>query len=126
MPNHLRFFTITADDVERARKFYEAVFGWRFEDWGPPGFYLIHGAGVPGALQARGEKLTGTGLRAFECTVGVASLDEIEAKVVPAGGRIDMPRMRIETVGLLIYILDTEQNRVGIMQYDEGQPASSP
>ena len=29
------------DDVDRARRFYEAVFGWEFEPWGPPGFYLI-------------------------------------------------------------------------------------
>jgi hypothetical protein len=126
MPNHLRFFAITADDVERARKFYETVFGWRFEDWGPPGFYLIHGAGVPGALQERREKLTGTGFRAFECTIGVDSIDEIEPKIGPAGGKIDMKRMRLETVGLLLYMLDTEGNRVGVMQYDRGAPASSP
>lgn len=126
MPNHLRFFAITADDVERARKFYEAVFGWRFEDWGPPGFYLIHGAGVPGALQERREKLTGTGFRAFECTIGVDSIDEIEPKIVPAGGKIEMKRMRLETVGLLLYLLDTEGNRVGVMQYDQGASSPSP
>ena len=126
MPNHLRFFAITADDVERARKFYETVFGWRFEDWGPPGFYLIQGAGVPGALQERREKLTGTGFRAFECTIGVDSIDEIEPKIVPAGGKIDMKRMRLETVGLLLYMLDTEGNRVGVMQYDQDAQSSSP
>ena len=118
MPNHLKFFAITADDVERARKFYEAVFGWTFEDWGPPGFYLIHGAGVSGALQGRSEKLTGTGYRAFECTVGVDSVDDIARRIEPAGGRITMKKMRIETVGDLIYFDDTEGNRVGAMQYD--------
>lgn len=118
MPNELRFFAITADDVERARKFYEAVFGWSFEDWGPPGFYLIHGAGVPGALQKRSEALTGTGFRAFECTIGVDSVDEIAKKVVAAGGRITMQKARIETVGTLIYFEDTEGNRVGAMKYD--------
>ena len=42
---------IQADDIERARRFYERVFGWRFESWGPPDFYLIHtGTGAePGA-----------------------------------------------------------------------------
>ena len=124
MPNHVKFFAITADDVERARTFYEAVFGWRFEDWGPPGFYLIHDAGVEGALQKRHDKLTGTGLRAFECTVGVDSLDEIAAKVEPAGGRIVMKRSKIETVGELIYIEDTEGNRVGVMQYEKARASS--
>ncbi len=27
-------FEIHADDVERAKAFYTAVFGWEFEDWG--------------------------------------------------------------------------------------------
>ena len=41
MPNDVSFFAINADDVPRARQFYSAVFGWKFEPWGPPGFYLI-------------------------------------------------------------------------------------
>ena len=117
MPNHLRFFAITADDVERARKFYEAVFGWRFEDWGPPEFYLIQGAGMNGALQKRADTLTGTGLRAFECTFGVDDVDDIARRVERAGGKITMKKMRIETVGDLIWFDDTEGNRVGAMRY---------
>jgi bleomycin resistance family protein len=41
MTNHIAHFEIFANDVERARKFYEKVFAWRFEVAGPPGFYLI-------------------------------------------------------------------------------------
>src|ERR1700750_3362090 len=61
MPNHVRFFSIMADDVSRARKFYETLFGWTFEDWGPPGFYLIRGAGIEGSLHARQGPPTGNG-----------------------------------------------------------------
>jgi predicted enzyme related to lactoylglutathione lyase len=122
MANELRFFAIAADDVERARKFYEAVFGWRFEAWGPPDFYLTHSAGVPGALQKRHEPLTGTGIGTFECTIGVDSVDDIARKVVAAGGRVTMQKTRIETVGTLIFFEDTEGNRVGAMKYDEGMP----
>jgi hypothetical protein len=39
MSAKLRHVAINADDVQRARRFYEAVFGWRFEPWGPPNFY---------------------------------------------------------------------------------------
>src|ERR1700720_1225240 len=42
MANNLSFFSIHVDNLDRARAFYERVFGWRFEPWGPPGFYLIH------------------------------------------------------------------------------------
>ena len=59
------------------RRFYAQVFGWTFEDWGPPGFYLIHGAGLQGALQGRDAPPTGTGLRGFEMTIGVDDVDAI-------------------------------------------------
>ena len=60
----------------------------------------------------------GSGFRAFECTIGVDSIDEIEPKIVPAGGVITQARMHIPTVGTLLYCNDTEGNRVGVMQYD--------
>ncbi len=123
MPNHVKFFSIMVDDDVRARKFYEAVFGWTFEDWGPPGFFLIRGAGLEGSLHKRQEKLTGTGFRAFEITVGVADVDDIARRVTAAGGTITMPKMRIETVGELIYFDDTEGNRVGAMTYDDAYEA---
>jgi hypothetical protein len=50
MPNKLAHFAIEAEDVERALKFYESVFGWRFSPWGPPEFYLIEGEGAMNAL----------------------------------------------------------------------------
>ena len=118
MPNHVKFFSVMADDVARARKFYEMVFGWTFEAWGPPGFFLIRGAGIEGSLHARSEPLTGTGYRAFEVTIGVDSIDAIEKKIVPAGGVITQARMHLPTVGTLLYCNDTEGNRVGVMQYD--------
>lgn len=117
MPNQVRFFAITANDVERARTFYEAVFGWTFEDWGPPDFYVIRGAGISGALQGRHEPL-GEGAFPFEITVGVDDVDDIARKVTAAGGTITMQKSRIETVGTLIYFKDTEGNRVGAMKYD--------
>ena len=36
--NNVLHCAIRADDLERAREFYQQVFGWRFEDWGPPDF----------------------------------------------------------------------------------------
>lgn len=41
MPNNLARFAINADDVPRARHFYEQVFGWKFDAWGPPNFFMI-------------------------------------------------------------------------------------
>lgn len=124
MPANLASFAIHVDDVTRARKFYEAVFGWKFEPWGPPDFYLIHtgtGAspGVQGLMHARQEKSPAGRLNGFECTFAVDDLAAVEAAVVKAGGRITMPPAHIPTVGTLIKFDDTEGNGVGAMRYEQ-------
>lgn len=124
MPNNLASFAIHADDVDRAVRFYEAVFGWRFEPWGPPGFYLIHtgdadSPGVTGLLHARMEPRSGTGLNGFECTFSVDDVDAILAAVEANGGTVTMPKSPIPTVGTLIRFLDTEGNEVGAMKYEQ-------
>src|ERR1700731_2639709 len=58
--NAVRHFAINADDIDRARSFYERVFGWRFNAWGPPNFYQIDTGTPPyGALQGRRELVPG-------------------------------------------------------------------
>ncbi|SHN40610.1 hypothetical protein SAMN05192549_11129 [Duganella sacchari] len=116
----LRHFAINADDVGRARTFYESVFGWRFDPWGPPGFYQIKnaGQGLLGALQERRELVAGVRVAAYETSMGVDDLRATMAAVEAGGGRIVMQPYRIEGVGELIYFEDTEGNLVGAMQYD--------
>ena len=58
MPSNVSFFAVHVDDTDRARRFYTQVFQWRFEPWGPPGFYLIHtgdekSPGILGAMHQR-------------------------------------------------------------------------
>jgi uncharacterized protein len=124
MPNNVKHFSINADDVPRARKFYEKALGWRFEPWGPPNFFLIktgtgEDLGVEGSLQGRREIVAGKPMFGFECTLGVANIDETIASVEANGGKIVMPKFYIPTVGTLIFFEDTEGNVIGAMQYDE-------
>ena len=123
MPNNVRHFSINADDVPRAKKFYEQTFGWQFEPWGPPGFYLSKTGtdadpGVGGALQGRREIVEGKPIYGFECSLGVESIDETIAAIEANGGKIVMPKFYIPTVGTLIYFEDPEGNIIGAMQYD--------
>ncbi|HEY8076233.1 MAG TPA: VOC family protein, partial [Labilithrix sp.] len=73
-PSHLAHFAIHADDLPRAQRFYEAVLGWKFEAWGPPGFFMIktkkgEDPGTFGSLQERDVPLAGTkAMHGFECT----------------------------------------------------------
>jgi predicted enzyme related to lactoylglutathione lyase len=124
MPNNVKHFSVNADDVSRARSFYEKALGWKFTAWGPPGFFLIRTGtdedpGLEGSLQKRREIVAGKPIFGFECTLGVASIDETIAAVEANGGKIVMPKFHIPTVGTLIYFEDTEGNIVGAMQYDE-------
>jgi uncharacterized protein len=122
MPATLRHFAINADDVPRAKRFYEQVFGWTFDPWGPPDFYQIKnaGKGLLGALQGRRELKPGVRVAAYEVSLGVEDLKATIAAVEANGGRILMQPYRIEGVGELIYFEDPEGNLVGAMQYDPG------
>ena len=123
MPNNLASFAIHVDDTDRAVAFYEAVFGWVFEPWGPPGFYLIRtgdeaSPGVQGLMHKRFEPRTGTGLNGFEPTFSVDDVDAIAEAVRANGGTVTMEKSHIPTVGTLIRFLDTEGNDVGAMRYE--------
>jgi predicted enzyme related to lactoylglutathione lyase len=122
MPATFRHFAINADDVPRAKRFYEEVFGWTFNPWGPPGFYQTKdaGEGMLGALQGRRDLQPGLKLNALENSFGVEDLAATIAAVEAGGGKILMPRVRIEGVGDLIFFQDTEGNVLGAMQYDKG------
>ena len=124
MTANLAAFAIHVDDVERAVRFYEAVFGWGFEPWGPPGFYLIQtgpddAPGVQGLMHKRQEPRTGTGLNGFEPTFAVEDVDAVLAAVEANGGTVTMGKSPIPTVGVLVRFLDTEGNDVGAMKYEQ-------
>ena len=123
MPN-LYHFAINADDVPRARRFYERVFGWKFSAWGPPKFYMIEtgSAGeetpVRGSLQGRRELVAGRPTIGFECTIAVPSIDDTAGAVLAAGGRVVLPKSIIVGVGALMFFEDTEGNVFGAIQPD--------
>ena len=117
MANNLDFFAVHADDLPQAHRFYESVFGWKFQAWGPPGFFLIatgdkDNPGVAGALQKRHEVVKGERLNGFECTIAVEDVEATAAAVVANGGKIIMPKCEIPTVGWLIKFQDPDGNVV--------------
>jgi uncharacterized protein len=118
----LRHFAINADDVARARRFYEKSLGWTFRPWGPPGFYMVDmglpGDPVQGSLQKRRELEPGLKLRGFECTFAVDDVGKVAAAVLANGGRVLMDRTILPGIGELIFFQDTEGNVAGAMRYD--------
>ncbi|HET6971533.1 MAG TPA: VOC family protein [Phenylobacterium sp.] len=122
MPSALRHLAINADDVPRARAFYEAVFGWTFTPWGPPDFFQSRSAGdgVMLALQGR-RSIGGQAMPGMEASFAVEDIDATVTAIEARGGQVLMPPFHIEGVGRLIFFRDTEGNIAGAMQY-EGEP----
>lgn len=120
----VRHFAINADDCPRASQFYQRAFGWRFNAWGPPDFYMIETGStaetpaIYGSLQARRTLVPGERMTGFECTIAVSDIHATERAIVEAGGTILMPIATIPTVGHLLWFRDTEGNVAGAMQPD--------
>lgn len=117
-------FEIHAEDLERARNFYTAVFGWEFTSWGGPmEYWLIKTGedsemGINGGMLKRQCAIDGQAVTAYVCTVGVENVDETQAAVEAAGGTVALPKMAIPGMGWLAYFKDTEGNIFGSMQPD--------
>lgn len=123
--NNVVHFAIHADEISRAKSFYEKVFGWRFEEWGPPDFYLIQtgtdeNRGIRGALQKRTDDLSGSGMLGYECSISVADLNATTTSIEKFGGEIVVKVVDIPSVGRLVKFKDTEGNLACAIQYHEG------
>jgi predicted enzyme related to lactoylglutathione lyase len=114
------YFDISADDVKRAIRFYEEVFGWKIEKWsGPFDHWNVRTGepsepGIDGGLAKRenpSDSITNI--------IDVPSVDEFSAKIAAKGGKIVQPKMAIPGVGYLVIFKDTEGNTMGIMEGDE-------
>jgi len=119
----LAHFAINADNVDRARNFYANVFGWAYEPYGPPGFFMVKfgptaPAPILGAIQGRRQLVDGIQMTGFECTIATEDVDETVRRVKCCGGKIVMEKTTLMGVGHLIFFQDTEGNLAGAMQYD--------
>jgi len=131
MPANLASFALHVDDTGRARAFYEAAFGWEFEPWGPPGFYLVHTGtpddpGIQGLMHEREEPRTGTGLNGIEPTFGVDDVEAISKLAQNHGATVTFGPSAIPGVGTLLRFTDPEGNDIGAMQYEKGEAERSP
>ncbi len=128
MANSVVHFEIFASDVERAREFYENVFGWTFEAGGPPDFYHIATGpkSDPGLTQGLVAKRRGPAaqgqLNAFRVTISVKSVADTMALIQRAGGKLRSAAIDIPHVGKVVEIADTEDNVICIMQHVAGHP----
>jgi len=118
-------FEIQASKPRELIAFYEALFSWKFQQWGTQDYWLIvTGAdGTPGIngglLPRRGPTpADARAVNCFLCTVQVDAVDDALAKAVSLGAVVAVPKMPIQGVGWLAYFKDPDGNLVGITQFD--------
>lgn len=135
-------FEIPADDIERSRKFYNDLFGWKIEKWpgiegendgGDSGQQLTSAAtGQPmeywivTTTDDKGNKALGGGIMKRQMPehrvtnyIGVKSVDEYSSKVEKLGGKVVAPKHAVPGMGYFAICLDTENNTFAIWESDQ-------
>ena len=123
----VQHFEIPADDLARARKFYEESFGWQTASFPMAGMeYVGLHTGPVDAQNMTLEKgfinggmfKRGGDFLIVSPTVAVvtADIEACLAKVTQAGGEIVMPKTKVGEMGLYAYVKDTEGNIIGVWQ----------
>lgn len=119
MKNALNWFEIPVTDIQRAAKFYGAIFEAQMEvQEFTPGFPTAlfpyeQGDGAGGAV-VQGEGYNPSADGAIIYLNADPDLAEPLARVEAAGGRVVMPKTDIGENGYFAYIIDTEGNKVGL------------
>lgn len=124
MANRVIHFEIQADDLARAKAFYEKTFSWKIEqmmtkDKGGMDYWGLKTGeegtvGINGGMYARGD--ASEALHTYDCTIEVTDIDVAIAAVKANGGKILREKSEIPTVGWFARALDTEGNKLGLMQ----------
>ena len=115
------YFNISADDIERAKKFYAELFDWKIEKVTEPlEYYSIETTALSGE-----EGLSG-GITKREYPdqknitfIGVPSVDECIDNVKKLGGKVLELNKDAAGVGYLAIFNDTENNTFGLWKEDK-------
>jgi predicted enzyme related to lactoylglutathione lyase len=118
--NALNWFEISVNDIPRSKKFYEAIFGIKMETQNMMGMEMAFFPWEPGSGKASGglvksqmHKPSSDGVKLY--LNGNPDLSKVLAKVEKAGGKITMPKTKInDEVGYMAFFTDTEGNAIAL------------
>jgi predicted enzyme related to lactoylglutathione lyase len=112
-------FEMGVENFERARGFYEKVFGWKFTEWkgGDSEYWMIETMDKksPGAINGGMMKRMNPEMRIVN-TIEVDDIDMTLGAVVANKGSIVFPKKEIPEMGWMAYFKDVEGNIFGVMQ----------
>jgi len=114
-------FDVPADDPERAKKFYAALFGWKFDLVPEFQYNLITTTnldGTPGVGGGLGKRMDPS--QRMMNYFGVTSIDAAMKQVTKLGGKLVSPKMPVPGMGWLVNCMDTEGNAFGLWEENPG------
>jgi uncharacterized protein len=124
--NPVVHFEMPAEDRRRMAEFYTKVFGWKTEQLGEDmGNYVLafttdsdeKGPKKPGAINGGFFQKTGDMPAQYPSVViAVENVKEHMKSLQDAGGKVLGEPMDIPGIGLYVSFLDSEGNRVGMIQ----------
>ena len=116
-------FEIPADDVEKLRKFYSQLFGWKIEKMpGPVEYWGIQTVpvdekGMPIRPGVNGGMMKKQNPEHKPVNyILVESVDEYVKKIESLDGKIVVPKMEVPGIGWWALALDPEGNQFAILQ----------
>lgn len=119
-------FEIQADNIERAKKFYEDTFGWKVaqimtKEQGGMNYWGLEtrSEGTPGINGGMYERPKDNVIKTYDCTIQVEDIDKAIEDVQKNGGSITKEKDQIPGVEWFAGALDTEGNKFGMMQPTE-------
>jgi predicted enzyme related to lactoylglutathione lyase len=114
------WFEIPADDIERAKSFYGALFGWKIEKFpGPMEYWHIDTGGSDDAPDGGLLKRQHPQQQGITNYVGVKSIDESAAKVEKLGGKICLPKTAVPQMGYFVICQDPENNTFALWEKND-------
>lgn len=121
--NTVAYFEIQVSEPERAIRFYESVFDWRFvkQDGFPIAYWRIETSGIDGGMLQRPARApaVGCGTNASVCSIKTTDFAAAAALIEHSGGAVALPKFAIPGVCWQGYFLDTEGNTFGLFQPDD-------
>jgi uncharacterized protein len=111
------WFEIPADDVERAKSFYGALFDWKINDIpGMANYWHIDTGGSDDAPDGGLMKRQQPQQQGITNYIGVASVEESAAKVEKLGGKICTPKTAVPQMGYFAICQDPEKNTFALWE----------
>ena len=118
--SNIVWFEIPADNVERAKKFYGELFGWKIEKFpGPMEYWHVDTGGGDDTPDGGLLKRQNPGHQGITNYIGVASVDQFVAKVQKLGGKVCMPKTAVPQMGYFAVCQDTENNTFALWERNE-------